>query len=150
MNKLDQSREFAFYADVSARLANARVQEKVEHERLARLMGLWGRSSIYTLPARLPPLPAKLTSSSLIEAWAMERRVDLRLACANLEIFAKKLGLTRATRYVNAFAAGPLRKYEKTVTGDAQERFDRYGAQIEFEIPIYDFGEARTRRAGEA
>ncbi|MCI0465498.1 MAG: TolC family protein, partial [Beijerinckiaceae bacterium] len=150
MNKLDQSREFAFYADVSARLANARVQEKVEHVRLARLMGLWDRSSIYTLPARLPPLPSRLTSSSLIEALAMERRIDLRLARANLEIFAKNLGLTQATRYINAFTGTPLRKYEKTVTGDAQERFDRYGAQIEFEIPIYDFGEARTRRAGEA
>jgi outer membrane protein TolC len=31
MNKLDQSRDFAFYAEISARLADARVQEKVEH-----------------------------------------------------------------------------------------------------------------------
>jgi outer membrane protein TolC len=51
MNKLDQSRDFAFYAEISGRLADARVQEKVEHERLARLMGLWDRNSIYTLPA---------------------------------------------------------------------------------------------------
>jgi outer membrane protein TolC len=97
MNKLDQSRDFAFYAEISARLVGARVQEKVEHERLARLMGLWDRGSIYTLPARLPPLPAKLASSSLIEAWAMERRVDLQLARVDLEMFAKKLGLTHAT-----------------------------------------------------
>jgi len=85
MNKLDPSRDFAFYAEISARLADARVQEKVEHERLARLMGLWDRNSIYTLPARLPALPAKLASSSLIEARALERRVDLRLARTNLE-----------------------------------------------------------------
>src|SRR6202011_238891 len=90
MNKLHQSRDFAFYAEISARLSDARVQEKVEHERLARLMGLWDRGSSYTLPARLPALPAKLASSSLIEARAMERRVDPR---ANLEIFAKTLGL---------------------------------------------------------
>ncbi|MDQ6702740.1 MAG: TolC family protein [Pseudomonadota bacterium] len=146
MNKLDQSREFAFYAEISGRLADARVQEKVEHERLARLMGLWDRASIYTLPARLPALPAKLTSSSLIEALAMERRVDLRLARANLEIFAKTLGLTHATRYINALALGPLRDYEKT---GASERANRYGLQITFEIPIYDFGEARTREAQE-
>ena len=75
MNKLDQSRDFAFYAEISARLADARVQAKVEHERLARLMGLWDRGSIYTLPARLPALPAKLASSSLIEARALERCV---------------------------------------------------------------------------
>jgi outer membrane protein TolC len=36
MNKLDQSRDFAFYAEISARLADARVQAKVERERLAR------------------------------------------------------------------------------------------------------------------
>jgi hypothetical protein len=28
MNKLDQSRDFAFYAEISARLADARVQER--------------------------------------------------------------------------------------------------------------------------
>jgi outer membrane protein TolC len=150
MNKLDQSRDFAFYAEISARLADARVQEKVEHERLARLMGLWDRGSIYTLPARLPGLPEKLTSSGLIEADAMERRVDLRLARTNLEIFAKTLGLTQATRYINALTLGPLREYEKVVTdGQLPERFDRYGLQITFEIPIYDFGEARTRDAQE-
>jgi len=151
MNKLDQSRDFAFYAEISARLADARVQEKVEHERLARLMGLWDRSSIYTLPAGLPALPAKLTSSSLIEARAMERRVDLRLARTNLEIFAKTLGLTHVTRYINALALGPLRDYEKTVgeSPGALDRANRYGLQITFEIPIYDFGEARTREAQE-
>jgi outer membrane protein TolC len=153
MNKLDQSRDFAFYAEVSARLADARVQEKVEHERLARLMGLWDRGSIYTLPARLPPLPAKLASSGLIEARAMERRVDLRLARVDLELFAKKLGLTQATRYINAFALAPVRDFEKTVpTGEspgALDRANRYGLQISFDIPIYDFGEARTRDAQE-
>jgi len=36
------------------------------------------------------------------------------------------------------------------VTGSqTPERFDRYGLQITFEIPIYDFGEARTRDAEE-
>jgi outer membrane protein TolC len=153
MNKLDQSRDFAFYAEVSARLADARVQEKVEHERLARLMGLWDRGSIYTLPARLPPLPAKLASSGLIEARAMERRVDLQLARVDLEMFAKKLGLTQATRYINAFALAPVRDFEKTVpTGEspgALDRANRYGLQISFDIPIYDFGEARTRDAQE-
>jgi outer membrane protein TolC len=153
MNKLDQSRDFAFYAEISARLADARVQEKVEHERLARLMGLWDRNSIYTLPARLPALPAKLTDSDLIEARAMERRVDLRLARTNLEIFAKMLGLTRATRYINALALGSLRDFEKTVpvgeSPGALDRANRYGVQIAFDIPIYDFGEARTRDAQE-
>jgi outer membrane protein TolC len=153
MNKLDQSRDFAFYAEVSARLADARVQEKVEHERLARLMGLWDRGSIYTLPARLPPLPAKLASSGLIEARAMERRVDLQLARVDLEMFAKKLGLTQATRYINAFALAPVRDFEKTVpSGEspgALDRANRYGLQISFDIPIYDFGEARTRDAQE-
>jgi hypothetical protein len=76
----------------------------------------------------LPALPAKLTSSGLIEALAMERRVDLGLARTNLEIFAKTLGLTHATRYINASALGPLREYETTVTdGQTPERFDRYG-----------------------
>jgi outer membrane protein TolC len=114
-------------------------------------MGLWDRNSIYTLPARLPVPPSKLISSSFIEARALERRVDLRLARTNLELFAKTLGLTHATRYINALALGPLRDYEKTVgeSPGALDRADRYGVQITFDIPIYDFGEARTRDAQE-
>ena len=43
MNKLDQSRDFAFYAEISARLSDARVQENVEHERLASMADGWWR-----------------------------------------------------------------------------------------------------------
>jgi hypothetical protein len=59
----------------------------------------------------------------------------LRLARTNLEIFAKTLGLTHATRYINALALGPLRDYEKTVgeSPGALDRADRYGVQITFD-----------------
>jgi Outer membrane efflux protein len=83
----------------------------------------------------------------------MERGVDLQLARVDLEMFAKKLGLTQATRYINAFALAPVRDFEKTVpSGEspgALDRANRYGLQISFDIPIYDFGEARTRDAQE-
>ena len=63
MNKLDQGREHAFYAELSAQLARARTQQRVEKERLTRLMGLWGRDVAFTLPSGLPALPRGVAAS---------------------------------------------------------------------------------------
>ena len=103
MSKLDQAREHAFYADLSAQIAKARVQQGLEKERLTRLMGLWGRDVAYALPSKMPALPGRLRASARIEAEAIERRADLKLARGALDLVAKQYGLTKATRYINAF-----------------------------------------------
>ena len=45
MNKLDQAREQAFYAELAAQLATARQRAASERERLVRALGLCGRRS---------------------------------------------------------------------------------------------------------
>jgi outer membrane protein TolC len=75
-----------------------------------------------------------LTSSILIEADAMERRVDLRLARTNLEIFAKTLSLTHATRYINALAmqaAHLLAEKAVNVRSEVREAFIAYKGAFE-------------------
>ena len=153
MNKLDQAREHAFYAEVSAQLARARTQQGVEKERLARLMGLWGRERSFTLAANLPALPGKLASSKDIEQRALARRVDLKLARVQLDQVALELGLTNATRYVSAvevslanYASG---KTTVDASGVTKDRSNLFGAELKIEIPIYDFGEAKVRGAQE-
>lgn len=55
--KLDQAREHAFYAEISAQLAVARLRQRVEREKLKRALGLWGEQANYKLPGALARLP---------------------------------------------------------------------------------------------
>ena len=158
-NKLDQSREHVFYAEVSAQLARARTQLLVEHEKLTRLMGLWGTNAVYNVAGVLPPLPKKLTPATQIEQDAIRRNVDVRMARSDLDRVAKELGLTQATRFVNALELSAAENVSRTTstsidpaTGVSSSNIDRSrlrGAELAIEIPLYDFGEARTRKAEE-
>jgi outer membrane protein TolC len=79
--------------------------------------------------------------------------VDLVIARMEIDILALQLGLTRRTRFINLLEAAGVRTNEKDVkvdNGTAEiERLKRGGFEVELQIPIYDFGEARVRLAEE-
>lgn len=154
LSKLDQAREFAFYAELSAQLARARTQEKIEKERLTRLMGLWGDDIRFAAPPSLPRLPRRLSPYRDLEPAALARRIDIAMARADLERTAKSLGLTQATRFVNALSVSGAENVSWTTTVDQSgavttERARLRGYEAAFDIPIFDFGQARTREAEE-
>jgi len=138
--KLAQMRQQAFQADAAARLNRARQQATAERERLIRLMGLSGAQLAFRLPDRLPELPATPITSNDAEQTAMDRRLDVQMARHDAETTAQVLGLTRATGMVNVLNAGYANKSQ---TGEAR----RNGYEIEVELPLFDFGTARSARA---
>lgn len=145
MNKLDQAREQVFYADVTAQLAARRQRATSERERLARSMGLWGNDLGFKLPNALSALPRRPQSLPAIEADAVRRRVDLQIGRIELEALAKSYGLTNATRFINILDAGYADKITKDKTTGEKIR-DR-GFVVEFQVPLFDFGEVRVRQA---
>ena len=152
VNKLNQARDHAFYAELGTQLATARLRKETEREQLTRLMGLWGSDAQYRLPASLPNLPSRPTTMRQIEAEAIERRIDLAIARMELEALAKSLGLTQATRFVTDLEVAGMRNYaRKTEINDAgeaeTERTQWKGIEVEFQIPIFDFGESSERQA---
>jgi outer membrane protein TolC len=155
INKLRQAREHAFYQETSAQLAKARLQQRIERERFIRLMGLWGRDIEFKLPASLPPLPSRVRTARDIEQQALRRRVDLQVARIELEALAKSLGLTQATRFVNDLELAAANSYERAKGVEEEhgratlekEKVYKRGFEIEFEIPIFDFGQARVAQA---
>jgi outer membrane protein TolC len=138
--KLNQMREQVFYADAAAQLARARAAAQAEREKLTRLMGLWGEDLAFRLPERLPELPAEPREGALLEARALEQRLDIRAARRETEWVAESLGLTKATRFVNALELGRAR------TKEGGDPF-AYGYTVGIEIPIFDWGQARVARA---
>ncbi len=138
-NQLAQMREQAFYADATAQLARARHQAVAARERLTRLLGLVDPQA-YTLPERLPELPAAPAEPQDAEQAAMERRLDVLMARQAAEQTAASLGLTRATRFVNVLEAG---YQNKSTSGEPRAN----GYEIALELPLFDFGATRAARA---
>jgi len=157
LNKLEQAREHAFYQELGAQLARARIEQKVERERLIRQLGLWGRDIDFRLPGSLPLLPSRLASARDIERQALERRVDLQALRNDLNAVAGQLGLAQATRFVSDIELAGISSYEraKSVALDhgrlevERETVKRRGLEVEFQIPIFDFGATAARNAQE-
>jgi outer membrane protein TolC len=146
MNKLDQARDQVFYAELTAQLATARQRATSERERLVRLLGLWGSDLKFRLPENLPPLPARAKALPAVEVAAVKRRVDLEVARTELDRLAKSYGLTKATRFIDLAEVAGI---SKTMQEPGSERFNEGGIGIELQIPLFDFGEVRVRRAEE-
>ncbi len=152
LNKLEQAREHALYVEIGAQLAKARLQQKLERERLVRQMGLWGADIAFKLPSSLPALPARLASAKDLEGQALRKRVDLQIARGDLDLTAKELGLTNVTRFVNDIDLVGTSNFERSKPSDpAGEKsiVNRAGLGLEFEIPLYDFGQTKVVRAEE-
>lgn len=146
LNQLDQARQQVFYADLTAQLATAQQQAMVAREQLVRLMGLWGYDLDFKLPTTLPGLPAKPRALAAIEQEAMDRRVDLQIARLEVEALAKSYGLTRKTHFINVLDASGISKTQKD-KGSGEPHSDGGGFNIEFQVPIFDFGRPRVREA---
>ena len=145
VNKLDVTRRQVFATELDAQVAAARQEATATRERLTRLMGLWGGSDLEPLlPSALPPLPHKSRSLASVEREAMDRRVDLAVARLEIEALARSYGLTRATRFVNVLDASGISKTQKD---KGEPKANGGGFDIEFEVPIYDFGRAKVREA---
>lgn len=145
LNKLDQAREQVFYAELTGQLATARLRARSERERLIRLLGLWGNDLDFKLPATLPPIPRQVRNLPEVEQEAIRRRVDLQMARIELTVLAKSLGLTRATRFLSLLEIG--RRFDTVRERGEGQTFSRTGFEAEITIPIWDFGEAKTRQA---
>ncbi len=71
---------------------------------------------------------------------AFDERLDVALARAELDFTARSLGLTRVTSTVNALEVGVA---SKSTTGEDTLK----GYDLEFRLPIFDFGDARRANA---
>ncbi|UGQ49103.1 TolC family protein [Massilia endophytica] len=139
-SKLDQARERAFFDDALTQQARARHEAVASREQLARLLGLWGDRPAFTLPDRLPELPAAPLEPQNAEGSALAQRLDVLAARRDAEASAASLGLTRTTRFINVFEAGYA---NKSASGEPRAN----GYEVTLELPLFDWGGARVARA---
>jgi len=138
---LRRMREQAFSADAVTELARAQHLAVVERENLIRVLGLWGASTAFTLPDRLPDLPAAPTELPEAERVAVERRLDVQVARKNMESVEASLGLSRTLPFLSILESAGYRN--ESNTGEPLEN----GYEIELQVPLFDWGDARIARA---
>jgi outer membrane protein TolC len=141
LSKLRQARERAFYADAALNLARAEQTRRGSRERLARLIGS-STSRGFHLPERLPELPAVTEELPVVEQTALDRRLDLQAIQLETQALAKNLGLGKATRFINVLEFGPARVLEGTKDSGYKK-----GYEISFELPLFDWGNAKVAKA---
>jgi outer membrane protein TolC len=147
MNKLDLAREQSFELELGAQLATARQRAQSDREALVRALGLSGGELGFKLPETLPALPKHPRTLPAIETEAIRRRVDLRIARVEVEALAKSYGLTSATRFINLLDVAGV---SRTQRDPGVAHGTGGGVEVEFQVPVFDFGEVRLRQAGEA
>jgi outer membrane protein TolC len=139
-NRLQQAREQSFYADAALNLARAHQQQRATRERLTRLLGLWGDAAAFQLPERLPDLPDAPNDLPDIERSAIAQRLDVQAARIATEQTARALNLTRTTRFINVLELGWAHNSSNEVP-------TQRGWEVTLELPLFDWGTARSARA---
>lgn len=140
-SKLDQAREHGFYAEAALEYASAREAQVVTRERLSRVLGMTDSTRL-KLPQRLPDLPSQEGELLQVQQQAFMQRLDLQSMRLETEALASQLGLSKATRLVNVLEIGPARVLE----GRRSEAYKK-GIVLGFELPLFDWGNAKVKRA---
>ncbi|HQS43197.1 MAG: RND transporter [Methylotenera sp. 24-45-7] len=139
-NQLELAREQGFYAEAALDVLEAQQKSIVAKESLARLLGM--SANQLTLQSRLPDLPKTLTEPEQFTKQAFAERLDLQAARLRTENMAKRLGLSKTTRFINVLEIGPARVLE----GSRNDAYKK-GVDIAFELPLFDWGSAKVARA---
>jgi outer membrane protein TolC len=141
-NLLDQAQEQNFSTDAAQRLTRAKLLEDSTREKLLRLMGLSADQSALPLAEALPELPQSIAEASNVDETVLQNRIDLRLMRLQIDELARRLRLTKSTRFINVLDAGPTR----VLQGDRSQPYEQ-GYEVSLVVPLFDGGGPRVRKA---
>lgn len=140
MNDLALNAELALASQAHLDATRSAGEAATAREHLNQRMGTWGTATTWTLPARLPELPAAEVDVSHLEQKAVADRLDLRAARHQVQAVGAALTLGRTTRWTGVVQihveAGRLR---------GSRRFS-FGPSVGIELPLFDQRRAAIAR----
>jgi cobalt-zinc-cadmium efflux system outer membrane protein len=142
INDLALARQQASYSRSRLDVAMTEAEIRRNHEKLNRLLGLWGQDTGWQIGGEVPEVPNSDLAVNGLERLAMSQRLDLQADYLRLRSQAEDLGLTKSFRLLGALDFGVNSERET----DAQTRT---GPTFAIELPIFNQGQARIAR-GEA
>jgi cobalt-zinc-cadmium efflux system outer membrane protein len=139
ISDLSLARERAQLEAGKLALRSAEIAARQSREELNIVMGLWGEQIQWPTRGRLPELQDLPGEIKDIERLALERSIDISAARQRWRAEGEQLGLTRWTALLPDFTAGP-----KAERNDGSWEV---GPKLDFLIPLFDQGQARSARA---
>ncbi|MBF8254128.1 MAG: TolC family protein [Deltaproteobacteria bacterium] len=136
---LEFARERALLETGKLALRSVEVAVRQSREELNTLMGLWGKNTEWQTEERLPEMPQQPIQTEELERVVLNRSVDLLSARQRLVSAGEQLGLNKATALIPESHIGAL--------GERTDGAWEVGPVLEFPIPLFDQGQARTGRA---
>jgi len=136
---LDFARERALLEAGKLALRSVEVAVRQSREELNTLMGLWGKNTEWQTEERLPEMPQQPIQTEELERVALNRSVDLLNARQRVVSTGEQLGLNKAIALIPESHLGAL--------GERTDGAWEVGPVLEFPIPLFDQGQARTGRA---
>lgn len=140
-NKLQRARQQSFFADSAAQLASSQHANTAAREELVRLLGLTDEQSTQLkLPERLPDLPKEPRAPAVVNAAALQQRLDVQLARNQLDVAGKSQGLSLLNSLVDVELG--IRRDTEFNNGDGTKK-TRKGYELGIRLPIFDWGSAQ-------
>lgn len=143
---LSWATERALYEEARLAYTNAEVNVRARREELNAGMGLWGRpGGEWTAVERLPPAAPPGPELAELEAYALERSLELALERQRFAAAAKRANLEQARGWVPELEAGVSVELEPESDGELS-----LGPAIALELPLFyqgqgEVGAARAR-----
>ncbi|MFO1452703.1 MAG: TolC family protein [Opitutaceae bacterium] len=134
INSLELRNQQLAFTQSRLDLAKVQAEARAEREKVNRLLGLWGRQTVWEAINELPALPSEELSLGDVEAVAVTRRFDLAAARNDVVASAYAFNLKRNTRYVPGVDLGV--SSERDVDGTWV-----LGPALSLEIPLFDQGQ---------
>ena len=136
-NALTRSNHRLFHVQAQMQLAAAQQSKLSRTEEFVRLLGLDAAQALQLqLPDQLPDLPSQALDIQTAATQAVQQRLDIRMAKAELETAARAQGLTGITSRLDV---------ELTVIGgtvnSSGTTTKRSGTQISVKLPLFDAGD---------
>jgi cobalt-zinc-cadmium efflux system outer membrane protein len=138
LNRRDQAIQQAQYAQAVVELARTQAQIASDRENVNRLLGLYGEQIAWNVPDRLPDVPAAKPPFDDLETAAIEHRLDLAGARAEVQTATSGLDLGRQLRWFSVLGLGVR------VDRDPDSGKWLKGPTVEFTLPVFHQGQARV------
>ena len=120
-------------------VAQAEAQLAADREHLNRLLGLWGKQTMWKIAGRLPDIPSREIPIEHLESLAIRQRLDLAAMRSRLITLAQALTGTKGYRYFTSIDVG-------IDTERDPSRQSVTGPTLSLQIPIFDQGQAQIAR----
>jgi outer membrane protein, heavy metal efflux system len=139
INALELQNQQAAYTQSRLDLARAQTQFRADREKLNRLLGLWGKQTVWQMDGDLPSVPDKELPLENVEALAIKHRLDLAAARGEVQNVEGGLRLKKSVRWIPAVSIGV----------NAEHDLDHswvLGPSLSLEVPIFDQGQPELAR----